>query len=168
MSTYLVGPGIRFNDFVFSEPVALRNWTPPKFAGLFVVLIEDASWAPRPLQPLCFVEFGNNTRTPYGTGPNAIPAIGPLFVSVLPLPFLSSAQRCAIRDQLVWSYNPVCQASVAAPAQHDLARKLDELEKKHEEQTTQFRLLLASINRLFEPQPVPPHRPIGFLAKNAD
>ena len=47
--------------------------------------------------------------------------------------------------------------------QNELVRKLDVLEKKHNEQTTQFQLLLASINRLFEPQPERPHRPIGFL-----
>jgi hypothetical protein len=28
MSSFMAGPGIRFNDFLFSEPVALRNWTP--------------------------------------------------------------------------------------------------------------------------------------------
>jgi len=51
--------------------------------------------------------------------------------------------------------------------QGDLAHKLDELEKKHEEQTTQLRLLLANINRLFEPQTEPSRRPIGFLANPA-
>jgi hypothetical protein len=168
MNSYMVGPGIRFNDFMFCEPVPLRNWTAPKFAGLVVVLAGDANWAPKPFQPLCFGEFGNNVRGPVATDSIRLPAnAGPLFISVLPMPFSSSAQRCDVRNQLVWAYNPIYQGS-AAPAQNELVRKLDELEKRHEEQTTQFRLLLASINRLFEPQPEPPRRPIGFLPQTAD
>jgi len=61
----------------------------------------------------------------------------------------------------------VCQGT-ASPNQNELVRKLDELEKRHEEQTTQFRLVLANINRLFEPQPERPRRPIGFLPQPAD
>jgi len=49
------------------------------------------------------------------------------------------------------------------PPRNDLARKIDELEQRHAEQNTQFQLLITNINRLFEPQPVPPRRPIGFL-----
>jgi hypothetical protein len=162
MSSFMVGPGIRFNDFLFSEPVALRSWEPPRFAGLFVLLVADASWAPRQFQPLCFAEFGNNARIPAAADSRRIPTNGSLYVSVLPLPFSTSSQRCEARDQLVSAYNPVYQSS-AAPMQNELVRKLDVLEKKHDEQTTQFQLLLASINRLFEPQPERPHRPIGFL-----
>jgi hypothetical protein len=162
----MVGPGIRFNDFLFSEPVPLRNWTPPKFAGLCVLLVRDTNWAPRQFQPLCFGEFGNNLRIQWATDALRLPAFESLLVAVLPLPFSSSSQRYDIRNELVWAYNPVCQA--AAPAQSELVRKLDDLEKKHEEQTTQFRLLLASINRLFEPQPEPSRRPIGFLPQTAD
>jgi hypothetical protein len=168
MSSYMLGPGIRFNDFMFSEPVPLTNWTAPKFAGLFVVLVEDTNWAPRAFQPLCFGEFGNNVRTPLVSAAIRLPPSGrPLFLSVLPMPFSSSAQRCDVRNQLTWAYNPVCQGG-ATPNQNELVRKLDELEKRHEEQTTQFRLLLASINRLFEPQPEPPRRPIGFMPQAAD
>lgn len=158
----MAGPGIRFNDCVFTEPVPLSHWTAPKCACLFVILARDGNWAPRLFQPLCFGEFGNNLSVPLaGNAMRRATNASPLFVSVVPMPFSSIAQRCEIRDQLVWAYNPACQESVA-PAQHDLARKLDELEKKHDEQTTQFRLLLASINRLFDPLPVPPRRPIGF------
>jgi hypothetical protein len=164
----MVGLGIRFNDCMFSEPVPLINLVAPKCAGLFAVLFRDTSWAPRPFQPLWFGEFGNNVRGPLAVDAIRLPAsAGPLFIAVLPMPFSSSVQRCEVRNQLVWAYNPIYQASAASP-QNDLARKLDELEKRHEEQTTQFRLLLASINRLFEPQPVPPHRPIGFLPETVD
>jgi hypothetical protein len=170
MNCYTPGLGIRFNDFMFSEPVPLSAWAAPKFAGLFVVLVRDTNWAPKQFQPLCFGEFGNNVRGPLAAESIRLPAnAGLLFVSVLPMPFSSSAQRCDARNQLVWAYNPVCQGTATPPAQNELlVRKLDELEKRHEEQTTQFRLLMTSINRLFEPQPVPPRRPIGFLPETAD
>jgi len=168
MNSYLVGAGIRFNDCVFSDPVPLTSWTVPKFAGLFAVLAGDTHWAPRPFQPLYFGEFGNNTRGPLAPDSfRAAATAGPLFISVLPMPFSSSAQRCDIRNQLVWAYNPVCQGN-EPHTQDTLARKLEEIEKKHEEQTTQFRLLLANFNRMFEPLPEPPRRPIGFLPQAAD
>jgi hypothetical protein len=159
MNAYLVAPGIRFNDYVFSEPRRLVECALPKCPGVLVILTADLRWSPKPFQPLYFKEFDNNsretlldpvrfTRTPHAD----------LFVSVLPLPFSSAAQRSEVRSQLVWAYNPVWQANGC-----ELVQKLDELERKHEEQTTQLRLLLASINRLFEPLPEPRRRPIGFL-----
>jgi hypothetical protein len=172
MNSYLVGPGIRFNDLVFSEPVPLSNWNTPKCAGLFAILVSDGNWAPRQFQPLCFGEFGNNARGPVvADSIRNLANTAALFVAVLPMPFSSSAQRLDARNQLVWAYNPVCQAynsESAMPPQNELARKLDELEKRHAEQSTQFHLLLASINRLLEPQPVPPRRPIGFLPEPVD
>jgi hypothetical protein len=162
-----VGSGIRFSDCLFTEPVPLTNWTAPQCACLFVLLVRDGNWAPKLFQPLRFGEFGNNLRGSLADDAARLAThAGPLFVAVLPMPFSSSAQRCELRDQLVWAYNPLYQRS-AAPAQYDLVQKLDELEKKHDEQTTQFRLLLASINRLFEPLPEPPRRPIGFLPQIA-
>jgi len=159
MNPYLVAAGIRFNDHVFSEPRRLVEWTPPKCAGLCALLARDPNWAPKPFQPLCFLEFGNNSdqlRLP------RMPNADGLFVSALPMPFSTSAQRSQLRDELIWAYNPVWQAG-GASIQNELAGKLTELERKHEEQTTQFRLLLASINRLFEPRTdIPPRRTIGF------
>jgi hypothetical protein len=159
----MVGPGIRFNDCVFSEPTPLNSCALPKFAGLFVVLTRDPNWAPRQFQPLCFGEFGNNTPGPLALDSVRMPAnAAALFIAILPLPFSSSAQRCDVRDQLARAYNPVCQGTTMPP-RNDLARKIDELEQRHAEQNTQFQLLITNINRLFEPQPVPPRRPIGFL-----
>jgi len=160
MNPYLVAAGIRFNDYVFSEPKHIVEWAPPKCGGVCVILARDAAWAPKPFQPLCFVEFGNNSDL---RRMSRMPNIDALFVSAIAMPFSTSAQRSEVRNQLAWAYNPLWQAS-AGPVQSDLAHKLDELERKHEEQTTQFRLLLASINRLFEPQTeMPRRRSIGFL-----
>jgi ORF6N domain-containing protein len=49
----------------------------------------------------------------------------------------------------------------------DLARRLDELEQKYDEQ---FRVVFEAIRELMAPEPVPPSRQIGFtsLKKNSD
>jgi len=35
----------------------------------------------------------------------------PLYVAVLPMPFTTTVQRCALRDELIWAYNPAWQRS---------------------------------------------------------
>jgi hypothetical protein len=169
MSHSLVVPGIRFNDCVFGEPVRLADWLPPKCGGLFVVLARDPNWSPKPFQPLCFGEFGNNEREGISSDGWAPPVGGVenLFVAALPLPFSTTAQRCAIRNDLVWAYNPPCQANSARTSVRELAHRLDALEVKQQEQNTQILLLLNHLNRFFEPQPSRPQRPIGFLPQLA-
>jgi hypothetical protein len=159
----MVASGIRFNDYLFTEPRHLGDWVPPKYAGVFAILTLDPNWAPKPFQPLCFGEFGNNSRLAETTRG------GNLFVSVLPMPFSTTDQRSAARNQLIWAYSPLWQAKEAPSAPAELARKLEELERKHEEQTTQFQLLLSNINKLFEPPPGPParRRSIGYLPQSA-
>jgi hypothetical protein len=107
--------GIRFNDYVFSEPTPLTAWTPPHFAGLLVVQLQDEEWAPRRFQPVYFCEFGNNAHQPlaYGEYSRLMNFAGsrPLYVSVLPMPFTTTAQRCSLRDELIWAYNPAWQAA---------------------------------------------------------
>ena len=165
MNTYLFAAGIRFNDHMFSEPRRLAEWVPPKCAGICVILAGDPNWAPKPLQPLCFCEFGNNADLRRLA---RMPNMEALFVSGLAMPFSTSAQRSEVRNQLVWAYNPVWQASAGSALQSELSHKLEELERKHEEQTAQLRLILANINRLFEPQIEPKrHRAIGFLPQPA-
>jgi hypothetical protein len=116
---------------------------------------------------LFFGEFGNNSQEILLSNRHmrltGLTASESFWVSVLPLPFSTTAQRLEILQQLAWAYNPVWQAKDSATPPGELARKLEELEKKHEEQTTQVRLLLASVNKFFEPQPEPPRRQIGFL-----
>ena len=103
MSSYQAG--IRFNDCVFSEPVRLSDWTPPSCAGIVAVLAHDPAWSPRPFRPLYFGEFGNDFRRIAGTAP--------LLVAVLPMPYSTSAQRRALRDDLISGYNPIWQAKSA-------------------------------------------------------
>src|SRR6266852_6714264 len=165
MNTYLVVAGIRFNDYLFSEPRRLVEWVPPKCAGIGALLARDPNWAPKPLQPLCFCEFGNNADLRRLA---RMPNMEALFVSALAMPFSTSAQRSEVRNQLVWAYNPVWQTSAGSALQSELSHKLEELERKHEEQTAHLRLILANINRLFEPQGEPKRRrAIGFLPQPA-
>jgi hypothetical protein len=161
-----VASGIRFNDCFFSEPVSFVSWAPPGCPGLFVILTFDPSWAPRPLRPLYFGEFGNNTSPyvllrecrrviPQGDSKN-------VFVSVLPMPFTTTSQRCRLREELISAYNPAYQRN-ATTSSGELAQKIDELERKHQEQQAQVMMMVAGVNRLFEsPAPVQPRRRIGF------
>jgi hypothetical protein len=115
------------------------------------------------------VEFGNNapgllpSRDQITLGDAGL--AGSLLVSVLAMPFSTTAQRFSICNQLIWAYNPPCQTNASSNASSELARKLEALEKKHEEQSTHLQLLLANISKLFEPPPLPerPRRQVGFL-----
>ena len=159
----MVPSGIRFNDCVFSEPTRLADWRVPKYAGLFVILAKDANWAPKPYQPLYFGEFGNNTpewllpvnyAMPGGEG-------GALFISVLPMPFSTTAQRWALRNELLYGYNTAWQAREARAAGNGLGNQAGVV-KPYPEESAQ--ILLAGVNRLFEPQPERgPRRRIGFV-----
>jgi len=163
MNLNVVPPGIRFDDYVFAEAQHISQWALAQCAGLFVILVRNASWAPKPFEPLYFGEFGNNSQAPllevfrmanWAAAPD-------LFVATLLVPFSTTVQRQALRDVLIRAYNPVWQRR-GSERPIDLERKLEELERRNEEQTNQFRLLLATLNKFFEPLPVPPRRPIGF------
>ena len=136
-------PGIRFNDCLFSQPVAVTGWTSPGYAGLFAVLVNDPNWAPKALQPLYFGEFGNNAPHPALALdlPRLVAAAKgrALLVAVLPLPFSTTVQRRELRDELVSAYNPECQIDGT------ILREL------------------ANVNQSFQPPPEPPRRRIGFM-----
>src|SRR5437016_2554029 len=123
----LAGGGIRFNDSLFSEPTPLAGWTPPKFAGLFGILVEDPNWAPKRFQPLYFGEFGNNaavhTLVRDYAGLIAAAHGKTLLISVLAMPFSTTTQRWSLRNELIWAYNPVCQAEGNGTPPGDLASK---------------------------------------------
>lgn len=164
MPCYFVPAGIRFNDYLFTDPVPFSNWQPPGCAGVVAVLARNPHWAPKPLQPLFFAEFGNNA----GNG-----AIAPrlkddrraedLLVAVLPMPYSTAAQRRAVCKELIAAYNPAWQSNGLAMSTAQLAGKVEELETRQQEQSQQILSLLSYIGKFFEPQPVAPRRPIGFL-----
>jgi hypothetical protein len=154
MACYFHPAGIRFNNFLFTDPVPFSSWRPPGCAGIVAILARNPQWGPKPLQPVCFVEFGNNTRLPAST------RVEDLMVAVLPMPYSSAVQRRAACRELIAGYNPACQSMLSTA---EMAYKIEELEVRQQEQSEQIKSLLTYIARLFEPQPVGPRRPIGFL-----
>jgi hypothetical protein len=179
MPCYLVPPGVRFNDSLFTDPVQLAGWHPPACAGIVAILVRNPHWAPKPLQPLYFGEFGNDAargmNLPAGArrGDLLVPVLpmpysvaaqrGDLLVSVLPMPYSTAAQRSALCNELIAAYNPACQTNGTVGSTAELARKVTDLEARQHEQSQQILSLLAHLGKLFEPQPVGPRRPIGFL-----
>jgi len=145
MSCYLV-PGIRFNNYMFTEPVPLSGWHPPACAGIVVILARNPQWGPKPLQALY---FGEPASVRVNAGQER------LLVSMLPMPYSTAFQRRALCQELSASYTPASAA--------DLARKVEVLEARQQEQSEQILSLLGYIAKFFESQPVGPKRPIGFL-----
>lgn len=161
----MVPPGIRFNDCFFSEPIPLTDWKMAKSAGLFVILAKDGNWAPKPYQPLYFGEIGNNS--PDGPPPGTETLIpqnhgrAALFISVLPMPFSTTAQRRALRNELLWAYNSTWQVDEIRRAA-GIANQFGSLDKP--EDATQALLLLTGFNKHFLPPPErEPRRRIGFV-----
>jgi len=152
MNTQMGRTGIRFNDCMFSEPVPLSHWAPPRCAGLYVVLVRDANWAPKPFQPLYFGEFGHNATVPLsakerldlaGTPPEEV-----LFVAAFAMPFSTTVERLQLRSELIRAYNPPC----IVPSER----------VRHEEEAAELRMLFANARTDFEPQPR--RRRIGFIS----
>jgi len=166
MEFRLAASGIRFNDYFFSQPVDLASWTPPQYAGLFCILVSDLNWAPMAFQPLYFGEFGNNSPASAilqeCSRVTAAAHGKTLFASILPMPFSTTQQRWSLRNELIWAYNPACQLDDGKLQPRDLAYKLAELEKRHQEQTAQMTQLIASVNAPTEPATLPRRR-IGFV-----
>jgi hypothetical protein len=157
--------GIRFNDCMFSEPAPLAEWTPPRCAGLYVVLLRDANWAPKPFQPVYFGEFGHNTAVPL-ISKDRLPLPGStpkeaLFMAAFPIPFSTTAQRLVLRDELIRAYNPACLVPPEQTPPTELVLKLDELERRHREEAAELRLLFAGARGSFQPDA--PRRRIGFI-----
>jgi len=119
MVSFALAPGIRFNDYLFTEPIPLKGWDPPPFAGLYVLLERDANWAPKPFQPLYFGEFGNATPPVEFFRPCAELAKGSRdhsFIALLPMPFSTTSQRWAVCYELVRAYHPLFKTETEPPA----------------------------------------------------
>jgi hypothetical protein len=165
MTCYVVPPGVRFNDSLFTEPAPVAIWRPTGCAGILAILAPNSQWGPRPLQPLYFAEFGNDAARGMNLPANIHRE--DLLVSVLPMPYSTAAQRRALCNDLIASHNPAWQANRTVVPGEELARKVDELAARQQEQSQQILSLLAHLAKLFAPQPVGPRKPIGFLAELA-
>jgi hypothetical protein len=166
MSRYLLSAGVRFNDCLFTEPVQIAAWRPPGCAGIVTVLVRNPQWGPKPFQPLYIAEFGNDAAS--GSILPASVRREDLLISVLPMPYSTAAQRRALCHELIAAYNPACQATGKAVSAFELARKVDQLEARQQEQSDRILSLLAHIGKMFEPAPVAgPRNPIGFVTQLA-
>lgn len=146
MHSYLVPAGIRFKDYLFSEPVQLAGWRAPHCAGVIAILAHNPQWGPKPYQPLF---FGACSQLPSHVRRND------LWVALLPMPYSTAQQQRDVCQELAAAYGPVTVA--------DLTHRIDVLEARQQEQSQQILSLLTFIGKLFEPQPVGPRKPIGFL-----
>jgi hypothetical protein len=121
MVSYCLASGIRFNDYLFSEPVPLEGWTAPQFAGVYVLLAPDPNWAPKGFQPLYFGEFGNATPASVffeAAGGLVDGAARNVFVAILAMPFSTTTQRLTVCRELVAAYHPTHQGGAPGPQSH--------------------------------------------------
>jgi hypothetical protein len=88
-----------------------------------------------------------------------------LFISVLPMPFSTTAQRWALRNELLWAYNAAWQAKEARAAGSGPANQLGVGNTKpYPDQAAQILFHLTGVDNLFDPQPErEPRRRIGFV-----
>jgi hypothetical protein len=153
MNRFLATSGIRLNDCLFTEPSSLAGWRPPQYAGLFAIFVRDPDWAPKPLQPICFGEFGNNAPAAVFlsnyTELLAAATGRSLLIAACPMPFSTTSQRRAVRDELVWAYNPICRIEGSGS-----------LRKQDERQHAQMMPLSADPQA---EQQREPRRRIGFM-----
>jgi hypothetical protein len=115
---------IVFNNFKFSEPATLVS--APTLAdqliaqpGLYVVLVYDLAWSPRPFRPLYFGESDNINSRASGTHENhsawcrEAGTHTPLYRALCPLPGWSKTQRQQMESALIANYNPPCNQKLS-------------------------------------------------------
>ena len=108
---------IRFGPYIFSEPQLLpqaRTFQSIVLPGVYVVLVFDAFWGPRPFRPLYFGESGDlwsrTTAAHEKSGSWRLHAgmFALLYRAFCPLPGSTQSQRQAAESALVAQYNPPC------------------------------------------------------------
>jgi hypothetical protein len=75
------------------------------------------------------------------------------------MPYSSPEQRRSLCRELTAAYNPASAA--------ELAHRVETLEARQQELSQQITSLLVYVAKLFDPQPVGPRKPIGFLPQLA-
>jgi len=160
--------GIRFANYVFSEPVPLTEFSVmPSLAGIYAVLVPDPTWGPWHLQPLFFGEFG-------ASGQEHIPqqqacclraAAGRrLFVAAYMLPLQHAAELSRMKQELIEHYNPLCNQETSGAG--EILQKLNTLEKKMVEYDSILKIALAAIGQIGQHQPESKKRITGFQPRD--
>jgi hypothetical protein len=163
--------GIRFGDYVFSDPVPLSRFSlPPRSGGLYVVLMPDPSWGPWHLQPLFFGEFGAQRETHMSQEQQVcclkVAAGRSLYVAVYAPPLQHGWELSQIKKELIERYRPVSNlASIDAAA--EIGYRLDSLEKQILEQDAVLKLALAAIGQMVQVPQEPRRKIVGFQPEPA-
>ena len=159
--------GIRFADYVFSDPAPLARFSlPPHSVGLYVILMPDTSWGPWQLQPLFFGEFGPEREVQISQTQQTCclkAAAGrSLYFALYAVPHQHRWAISEIQRELTVGYRPIANLeSIDATA--ELVQRLDILEKKVIEQDAVLKLALATLGQTVQlQQPEPKKRIVGF------
>jgi hypothetical protein len=158
--------GIRFADYVFSDPLPLDRFSlPARSAGLYVLLMPDPSWGPWRLQPLFFGEFGAQREVHMTQAQQLcclrVAAGRTLYFAVYAIPQQHASATLQMTKELIDRYCPVSNLE-SVDASVGLAYRLDSLEKKIIEQDAVLKLALGAIGHVEQLQPEPRRRIVGF------
>ena len=116
-STPTTPTGIRFADLWFSEPVLLPDGCVSGMfdqPGLYVVLVRDQSWRPRPFRPLYFGESEGVWQRATSAHENCkswraqAGPFQPVYRALCPLPGWTRAQRQLAESALIATFQPPC------------------------------------------------------------
>jgi len=165
--------GIRFADYVFSEPVPLAICvTTPQSMGVYAVLVPDATWGPRHFQPIFFGVFNGQRQsqlTPDDYTRCLRAAAGKqLYVTAYNMPLLGDPSELhRVQRELVHIYSPLCNHDPADASSAEFVRKLDALESKNQEHEALLKVLLAALGHLVQPTHEVKKRTVGFQVASA-
>ena len=160
--------GIRFADYLFTEPIPLDTSLIPYVQGLFVVLIFDFTWAPRQFQPLFFGEVGRRQGSPIARNDYLrwlrTAAGKQLYLAICPIPATHVLALPGIKNHLVDAYDPVCNREPVETGllSADVLSRLDTFQEKQKEHDALIRLMVAAFGHMVQPPPEPKRR-AGFL-----
>ena len=160
--------GIRFADFVFSEPIQVEYAIcPVASAGIYVLLISDPTWSPRQFQPVYFGEFGVNGQPQMSTAEQMrclrIASGRSSYLAVHAVPLQHASEVSRVKQELIHQYVPL--GNLDSTRGHAESRtRIEDLEKKIAEHEGMLKLLLSSIAQTASNQPEPKKRTAGFLA----
>ena len=159
--------GIRFADYIFTNPISIERCTfPAGSIGIFVVLVPDPTWGPWHLQPLYFGQFRPDGESEMSVTEQIlclrVAAGKPLYVASHALPIDHALELSRIKRELIERYWPIVNRRPTDDPTVDMAHKLDAVEKRILEQETLLKLALAAVGQMGQPSPEPKRRSVGF------
>ena len=159
--------GIRFADYIFTDPTPIHRCTfPARSIGIFVVLVPDPTWGPWHLQPLYVGQFGPDGESEMTVMEQILclrAAAGkPLYVASYALPMEHAFELSRIKRELLDRYWPIVNRRPADDDAVDMVHKLEAVEKRIHEQEALLKLALAALGQMGQPSPEQKRRSVGF------